>query len=107
MMPVSELLEQKIIHSKEKFLLKAIILRTTLVLVAFGIAEIFAGYFGLIMSFIGAVSPNTLGFVLPSIFYLKLMWRELNIGIKILNILIVVFGIFALIVCVKVSIDTL
>jgi len=105
LMPASELLEQKI--TKEKFLLKTTILRTMLVLLAFGIAEIFAGYFGLIMSFIGAVSPNVLGFILPSVFYLRLMWKEIHIAVKIMNILIIIFGVFALVICVKVSIDSL
>lgn len=54
--------------------------------------------FGLIISLIGAFGSSALAFILPSAFHLKLMWHEIPIFSRCVDVTIFVFGVSASIV---------
>eukprot|EP01095_Lingulamoeba_sp_RSL-Kostka_P000795 TRINITY_DN1107_c0_g2_i1.p1 TRINITY_DN1107_c0_g2~~TRINITY_DN1107_c0_g2_i1.p1 ORF type:complete len:455 (-),score=71.53 TRINITY_DN1107_c0_g2_i1:85-1449(-) len=68
--------------------------RTGLVLVAGMLAAIFDN-FGNLIGLIGASGSASLQFIFPTLFLLKLKWKEMNIILKIILIFYVCFGVFA------------
>ncbi len=97
MMPVTlELVDSKILSGFErntwKFSLSSTGLRTCVALITLAVAEIFGNRFALVMSFIGGISPNALGFIMPSLFYLIIMRRKYNFIVFMLNSFIISIG---------------
>ncbi|KAL0491547.1 solute carrier family 36 [Acrasis kona] len=100
LMPISELvIDQKVLKYVNKarwsgwfFTFCGSGLRTGLVFITLIIAEIFGSRFALVMSFIGGVSPNALGFIMPSLIYLILMRRKYGYLTFITNCFIIVIG---------------
>jgi len=97
LMPVSETFDEQVLHkykteSKLKFYAFSTVIRSLLVVVVVGVALIFGNKFGIVMGFIGGISPNILGFILPPLFYLIIMRRKIGIIEWLFNCFIIVFG---------------
>ncbi|XP_059174468.1 uncharacterized protein LOC131954738 [Physella acuta] len=74
------------------------LLRLIIVLLAAGIAVLTRDFFAYFTAFIGAVGSSVLAYILPCLFHLKLRWHELSLGIKVKDVVIVVFGVLASVV---------
>ncbi|KAL9655641.1 hypothetical protein ABK040_002304 [Willaertia magna] len=100
LLPVSESIDLKVLSHLTKRLNKipslqkssswitiglSCIARTLIVILTVGVAEIFGDNFGVVMSFIGAISPNALAFLLPPLFYLIIMRKTISLPTFILN----------------------
>jgi proton-coupled amino acid transporter len=104
LMPISELVVDQKILSKVSptawngwfFSLLGTGARSILVLITLVVAEIFGSRFALVMSFIGGVSPNALGFICPSLFYLIIMRRKYGFIPFMINCLIILVGFTAM-----------
>ncbi|KAG2393458.1 hypothetical protein C9374_006989 [Naegleria lovaniensis] len=111
LMPVGEIFDEKVLQklldkikrfvtstrlSSVLYYLTSGIFRSIIVLLTVGLAEIFGDKFGIVMSFIGALSPNPLAFVLPPLFYLIIMRKTISLFTFILNVFIMVFGILTM-----------
>ncbi|KAF0983942.1 hypothetical protein FDP41_007857 [Naegleria fowleri] len=111
LMPVGEIFDEKVLQklldkikrfvtstrlSSVLYYLTSGIFRSIIVLVTVGLAEIFGDKFGIVMSFIGALSPNPLAFVLPPLFYLIIMRKTISLFTFILNVFIMVFGVLTM-----------
>ncbi|KAL0481968.1 solute carrier family 36 [Acrasis kona] len=97
MMPVTEaVVEKKILKDSNRSTWRYVILsaafRTCVALVTLVVAEIFGGRFALVMSFIGGISPNALGFITPSLFYLIIMKGKYGWPTLVFNIMIMILG---------------
>jgi amino acid permease len=101
MMPVSETFDEQVLHSQKKhkwrFLILSTVIRSLLVLLIIGIAEAFGNKFGIVMGFIGGISPNALGFIIPPLFFLRIMRRHVGWLEFVFNCTIIVFGVLAMI----------
>ncbi|EFC49532.1 amino acid transport protein [Naegleria gruberi] len=112
LMPVGELFDEKILQklleklkrfvknqkfSKFLYFLLSVLFRSLIVVITVGLAEVFGDRFGVVMSFIGALSPNPLAFVLPPLFYLIIMRKTISLPTFILNAFIIVFGVLTMV----------
>ena len=59
--------------------------------------------FGYFISLVGAVSCNSLAFILPSAFHLQLFWNELTPRVRCKDFTILVFGLLAMMLCTVVT----
>lgn len=55
--------------------------------------------FGLVIALVGSLGCNALAFVLPAAFHLMIMKDEISFTAKVMDVLITLFGIFAICVC--------
>jgi proton-coupled amino acid transporter len=105
LMPISELvIDQKVLKKVSttdwngwKFSALGTIGRSVLVLITLIIGEIFGSRFALVMSFIGGISPNALGFIMPSLFYLILMRKKYGYLVFLINCVIILIGVVGMI----------
>ncbi|XP_005097320.1 uncharacterized protein LOC101845918 [Aplysia californica] len=74
------------------------LLRVCLVVLAAGLAVVMRDFYAYVGSFVGALGSSLLAYILPCLFHLKLCWAQLHPGVKIKDILIVVFGLAASVV---------
>jgi proton-coupled amino acid transporter len=105
LMPISELVvDQKVLNKVSrsdwngwKFSLLGTLSRSVLVFITLVVGEIFGSRFALVMSFIGGVSPNALGFITPSLFYLIIMRRRYGFIQFMFNCLIIIIGVVGMV----------
>jgi amino acid permease len=102
MMPVTEtLVDSKFLANMRrgtwKFSLTSSALRTCVALVTLVVAEIFGSRFALVMSFIGGISPNALGFITPSLFYLIIMRKKYGFLTFMFNCFIMIIGVVGMV----------
>eukprot|EP01135_Chromosphaera_perkinsii_P003388 Nk52_evm12s242 gene=Nk52_evmTU12s242 len=64
------------------------------IVIATLIVALVVPFFGAVQSFIGSTSCTALSLILPSLFYLKLFWNELSMLSKVINIGVVLYGVF-------------
>lgn len=76
------------------------LLRISIVILAGGLAIILKDNFAYVGAFVGAVGSSVLAFILPCLFHLRLCWHDINIFIKLKDMIIIVFGVFASIISV-------
>jgi len=113
LMPIGEVFDEKVLQkvleklkqwmkswnklSSAMYFILSAIFRSLIVLVTVGMAEVFGDRFGVVMSFVGALSPNPLAFVLPPLFYLIIMRKTISLPTFIINSFIIVFGILTMV----------
>lgn len=81
-------------YKKFSFRVLRIVLRTLVVAFTLAIAIVLP-FFGDLMDFIGGSTLSATFLILPCLFHLKLFWKTLSIWEIVLNIGIVLFGLFA------------
>jgi len=104
--PGREVVEKSLLSSKSRWLdLKRNLIRTALVLVTFGCAQV--QQFGIITNLVGGFSMCTLGLILPPILYIKFYGSTLSRITLLVNALIALFGIVAVIMTSSITIYSL
>jgi proton-coupled amino acid transporter len=69
------------------------ILRGLLVLVSWGIA-VGIPRFELCLALVGSLTTTVLAFILPPLFHLKLMWKDVDMKLNVFHALLLALGIF-------------
>lgn len=107
--PVAEVVDEKLLNGIRRrsalaFYSASTAIRVFMVLIVFGVAEVAGDKFGIVMSFIGAFSPNLMGYIIPPLLYLILMRRRMGLVEFVFNCMLVVFGFLAMLTTISVSI---
>ena len=83
------------------------LLRLSLIVFMVAIAIAFGNIFSDVIALVGAFSMSTLAFILPSSFFIRIMWPHVNWYERILAIIVFVVGFFACIIGTFVAINNI
>ena len=84
--------------------IKVALLRLLIVCVMIIISFLLGSIFADVISFVGAFSMSTLAFILPSLFYIKIMWERVGACERVTAVFIFVFGLCAMVISTYVAV---
>jgi solute carrier family 36 (proton-coupled amino acid transporter) len=83
------------------------LLRLSLIIFMTAVAIAFGNIFSDVIALVGAFSMSTLAFILPSSFFIRIMWQHVNWYERLLAIIVFVVGFFACIIGTFVAVNNI